>query len=242
MKRSSTAAMLQDNLVDFITDMENLPAQHASVNLKETTDNKIAKQKETTVVPMHYDCLKPCETVWDFLKGEKDEEVLWEDIKVSGFDDMVSPDQLKLLCILIGKAIFIPYVTMLVVFEGPPASGKTILCEIIRKLAQKNNVNILWNTKLLKRPLNEKYVCLIMDSDEILIPKNWFIRSPKNTDEERKGFWNIPTFLCTTTAFKSDFGISIQLLPPAVINPDFLSTIDIDLVEKKCLAALSLKF
>ncbi len=174
----------------------------------------------------------------------------WETLKVPGFDDMVSEDQLFLLCTLIGEAIFKSQ-HKIVVFEGPGKSGKSVMCRIIQKLAEKNNIcNVFLNDCYDEQSIGERLqctmqrssICFDMDVMRNQIDRRFFGKQIVTwrdiyTNVERHSFWRAPIFVCSNIAIQQSDISAIEFQTCAIVKPDLLNSIDIDLVAKKCMLA-----
>jgi hypothetical protein len=166
-----------------------------------------------------------------FRKMAKQSES-WEDIVIPGFDQMVEPEDLFALCVFIGNAIF-TRIPIIVGFEGVAASGKLTLCRIIQKIATKNKlVNLIVSqiNTILEETETKQSICYF---NECYIPEDSNVKR-----------CTVPTFFCCNPQIHDyDPGYQhnhemIKMVKPRLTNSRFLESIDIDLVEEKCLQAL----
>lgn len=168
----------------------------------------------------------------------------WKDIVIPGFDEMVAPEDLFALCVLIGNAIF-TRIPIVVGLEGDAASGKTTMCKIIQKLAEKNNLGgvfvgdeVTW-TELFEQTQKHPSICYFLECD---VPKEFFTKQlitwNDSQNVRRKSFWNTPTFYCCLAIGYQHGGRVIPMVKPTSPSPGFLDSININLVEEKCWQAL----
>ncbi len=139
----------------------------------------------------------------------------WEDVKVPGFDDMVTPDQLYKLCVAIGNAIF-KQIPILIIFAGPGPSGKTTVCHIIKRIAKSKGIK----TCRANYIENDAKIVFKLEDDGKELPKIKF-----------------PLFCCTNKVLEGKNVIKFHLKNKVISN--FLETIDLSLVELKCWKALN---
>ncbi len=180
-----------------------------------------------------------------------DDKILWQNLKVPGFDDMVSENQLFLLCTLIGNAIFSSQPNV-VVFEGPGQSGKSVMCQIICMLAEKNKLHSMcfhfedMNSQhigeILQWTIEHAYICFDLDFSSGLIPEAFLGEKMVTwcdiaTAAERNSFWRAPIFVRSRVPVNQSGIIVVKFEACLLPNPNLLKLIDINLVEKKCMLA-----
>lgn len=175
------------------------------------------------------------------------DDVTWETMRVPGFDEMVTRDQLFPLCVFIGNAIFKQNPTV-VGFEGPGPSGKSTMCSIIQKIAEKNNINSVFISDdeeiglYLQRTIKHSSICYSMNDRSVpseMLGHSLVVWKDRNRKEHRS-YWRAPTFFCSNVAIQQPGVYVIRFAKMNTMVPNFEDSIDIDLVEKKCLFALSM--
>jgi hypothetical protein len=180
----------------------------------------------------------------EFYSAEEAEA--WDSIAVPGFDDVVPVEQLFGLCALIGGSIT-GQLRHTVVFQG--STGKTTMCQVIQKLAERRNVGKTVITEhsefIMERldSLDPLRICYFMDSQEeseLLhhiynhLPIAWI---KKYSMVKQSTCWNFATFVCSQTPVDSHQVYVVNLREPAQKLPMFSESIPLDLLDRKCVLA-----
>ena len=170
-------------------------------------------------------------------------------LNVPGFDHMVSADQRFALCLCIAKAVFTnePAVVRL---EGPACSGKSVMCRIIQLIAERSDIRCVFlhpedhaYGECLQLTIEHASICFRMDdeiaevSQRLLGAKLVYWRDI-STHKLRRSFWRAPVFICSRTHTQTPGVQVIQFDACSEPDANLLASIDIDLVENKCLLAL----
>jgi len=180
--------------------------------------------------------------------GTKDAVALqkeqWQNMRVEGFDEMVSSDQLFNLCSFIGNAILKSNPTV-VGFQGPAKSGKTTMCRIIQMIADKHDLRSVFLHEnepekigeCLQNTMQHASICFSMDGripDEV-VGRNLVVWKDIVSGKERRSFWRAPTFFCSNVPIEQPGVSVIHFTLARVVNPHLLRSINIEQVEQKCL-------
>ena len=177
---------------------------------------------------------------------------------MEAFDEMLHADEIYALCVYIGNALF-RHQPLNVVFQGT-GLGKSTMCKMIQQLAKKNyvqNVIIGEDSKLgdLLKETQVKSICIfpeipipneILSGEVIAWQQNICVGYTRGAFQwetvNRYNCWNAPVFACTNQKV-SDLRIKVIHFDktPQMKRTDsqFLEKLDLDLIEKKCMLALS---
>jgi hypothetical protein len=152
----------------------------------------------------------------------------WKSIAIPEFDNMVHPEQLFQLCAIIGGTL-LRQMQEVTVFYGD--CGKTTMCRIIQALTKQRGIETLQETQdsHIQDMQNEIGICYFLEG----FP-DYFAKILNGNLVE---YWDFPTFVCSQARISSSNVYNIAMKSPETKNPDFLTSIPLDLVERKCILA-----
>jgi hypothetical protein len=164
----------------------------------------------------------------------------WKSIDIPQFDNMVHPNQLFQLCAIIGGTL-LRQMQEITVFYGD--CGKVTMCRIIQALTKKRGIETLQKRQdsHIQDMQNEIGICYLLEGFPDYFAKilngnlvEWY---PMWKSEKESVYWYFPTFVCSQARISSRNVYNIAMKSPETKNPDFLTSIPLDLVERKCLLA-----